>query len=57
MQRAYFVSTVRNPNNAIFTLMLIVLPALVLSNFLESLSLASIKPRRIMLQTGAKNYG
>ncbi|EWZ28566.1 NAD dependent epimerase/dehydratase family protein-like protein [Fusarium oxysporum Fo47] len=30
---------------------------LLLSNFLESLSLASIKPRRIMLQTGAKNYG
>ncbi|KIM93846.1 hypothetical protein OIDMADRAFT_45980 [Oidiodendron maius Zn] len=30
---------------------------LLLSNFLESLSLASIKPRRIMLQTGAKHYG
>jgi hypothetical protein len=28
-----------------------------LSNFLEALPLASIKPKRIMLQTGAKNYG
>ena len=28
-----------------------------LSNLLEALPLASIKPRRIMLQTGAKNYG
>jgi hypothetical protein len=28
-----------------------------LQNFLEALPLASIKPQRIMLQTGAKNYG
>jgi hypothetical protein len=28
-----------------------------LSNFLEALPQASIKPKRIMLQTGAKNYG
>ncbi|KAL2350176.1 NAD dependent epimerase/dehydratase family protein-like protein [Cryomyces antarcticus] len=28
-----------------------------LSNFLEALPIASIKPKRIMLQTGAKNYG
>jgi hypothetical protein len=30
---------------------------LLLSNFLDALSLASIKPRRILLQTGGKNYG
>ncbi|KFY76024.1 hypothetical protein V499_04141 [Pseudogymnoascus sp. VKM F-103] len=30
---------------------------LLLSNFLESLALNSIKPRRFMLQTGAKHYG
>ncbi|EON64875.1 hypothetical protein W97_04109 [Coniosporium apollinis CBS 100218] len=28
-----------------------------LRNFLEALPLASVKPRRIMLQTGAKHYG
>ncbi|KAM5472880.1 hypothetical protein MauCBS54593_002593 [Microsporum audouinii] len=28
-----------------------------LSNFLESLKLAGIMPKRVMLQTGAKNYG
>ena len=28
-----------------------------LSNFLEALSIAGIKPRRFCLQTGAKNYG
>jgi hypothetical protein len=28
-----------------------------LQNFCEALPLASIKPKRIMLQTGAKNYG
>ncbi|KAK3045450.1 hypothetical protein LTS18_013800 [Coniosporium uncinatum] len=28
-----------------------------LSNFLEALPQASVKPKRIMLQTGAKNYG
>ena len=28
-----------------------------LSNFLEALALADIKPKRIMLQTGAKDYG
>ena len=28
-----------------------------LSNFLDALPLASITPKRIMLQTGAKNYG
>ena len=28
-----------------------------LRNFLDALPLASIKPKRIMLQTGAKNYG
>jgi hypothetical protein len=28
-----------------------------LSNFLDGLKIASIKPKRIMLQTGAKNYG
>lgn len=28
-----------------------------LSNFLEALPIAGIKPQRIMLQTGAKNYG
>ncbi|EMC98635.1 hypothetical protein BAUCODRAFT_119950 [Baudoinia panamericana UAMH 10762] len=31
--------------------------ALLLSNFLEAIKLASIKPKRFMLQTGAKNYG
>lgn len=31
--------------------------ASLLSNFLEALSIASIKPRRFCLQTGAKNYG
>jgi len=31
--------------------------ALLLSNFLEALPQANIKPKRIMLQTGAKNYG
>jgi len=31
--------------------------SLLLSNFLESLKLASITPTRFMLQTGAKNYG
>src|SRR6266498_3662091 len=30
---------------------------LLLSNFLEGLAIASIKPKTIMLQTGAKNYG
>ena len=30
---------------------------LLLSNFLEALPVAGIKPKRIMLQTGAKNYG
>lgn len=33
------------------------LAALLLSNFLEALPQAAIKPKRIMLQTGAKNYG
>jgi hypothetical protein len=28
-----------------------------LKNFCEALPLAGIKPKRIMLQTGAKNYG
>jgi hypothetical protein len=28
-----------------------------LDNFLEALTLASIVPKRFMLQTGAKNYG
>jgi hypothetical protein len=28
-----------------------------LQNFCEALPLADIKPKRIMLQTGAKNYG
>jgi hypothetical protein len=31
--------------------------SLLLSNFLEALKLADIKPKRFMLQTGAKNYG
>jgi hypothetical protein len=31
--------------------------AKLLSNFLDALPKASIKPKRIMLQTGAKNYG
>lgn len=31
--------------------------ALLLSNFLDAIKLTSIKPKRIMLQTGAKNYG
>ena len=26
-------------------------------NFLQALDVAEIKPKRIMLQTGAKNYG
>ena len=30
---------------------------LLLDNFLEALTLASITPRSFMLQTGAKNYG
>lgn len=30
---------------------------LLLKNFLDALVVASIKPKRIMLQTGAKNYG
>ena len=28
-----------------------------LSNFLEAMKIASITPKRFMLQTGAKNYG
>ncbi|ETS78307.1 hypothetical protein PFICI_10369 [Pestalotiopsis fici W106-1] len=31
--------------------------ALLLSNFVEAMRLAHLKPRRFMLQTGAKNYG
>ena len=31
--------------------------SLLLSNFLEAMKVASIKPSRFMLQTGAKNYG
>lgn len=31
--------------------------SLLLSNFLEAMKLASITPKRFMLQTGAKNYG
>lgn len=31
--------------------------ALLLSNFLEAMKIASIQPKRLMLQTGAKNYG
>jgi hypothetical protein len=31
--------------------------ALLLSNFVEALKLSDIKPKRFMLQTGAKNYG
>lgn len=30
---------------------------LLLKNFLGAIDIASIKPQRIMLQTGAKNYG
>ncbi len=30
---------------------------LLLSNFLDALALASIIPKRVMLQTGIKNYG
>ncbi|KAK2865044.1 hypothetical protein FQN49_003960 [Arthroderma sp. PD_2] len=30
---------------------------MMLSNFLEALKLSEIKPKRVMLQTGAKNYG
>lgn len=28
-----------------------------LDNFLSALPLADLKPRRVLLQTGAKNYG
>ena len=28
-----------------------------LSNFLEAMKIAEVKPKRFMLQTGAKNYG
>ena len=31
--------------------------SLLLSNFVEALKLAEVKPKRFMLQTGAKNYG
>lgn len=31
--------------------------SLLLSNFVEAIKLAEIKPKRFMLQTGAKNYG
>lgn len=31
--------------------------SLLLSNFVEAIKLADIKPKRFMLQTGAKNYG
>jgi hypothetical protein len=30
---------------------------LLLSNLLEALPAANVKPKKIMLQTGAKNYG
>ena len=31
--------------------------SLLLSNFVEALKIAEVKPKRFMLQTGAKNYG
>lgn len=46
-----------NPNACALQVLNEPLKVALLKNFCEALPLASIKPKRIMLQTGAKNYG
>src|ERR1700722_5540584 len=56
MPKRWFQSTVRDLAFTSNRMLNSILEA-VLSNFLDGLKIVSIKPKRIMLQTGAKNYG
>lgn len=60
MQRNWSASTVsvrRMILDHVFLTLCGVIIELLLSNFLEALPIANVAPKRVMLQTGAKNYG